>query len=150
MLCPSNPKLPNHGAFKLACTGTLDDDNVMNLIAEPSVNDGDVIKYPQFWYFFMAVAISWIGMSVVVSVGDAICFDLLGKRHELYGNQRLWGAVGWGIFSLLAGTWVDANSGQQAYKNYSVIYYLMLAALLPNTVVSTCIEVNDEAFYAQF
>lgn len=142
--CPKKINLTEHGSFNFSCTGKVNDESMMNLIVEPSVNDASATSYPQFWYFFLALAISWIGMAVVVSVGDAICFDLLGKRSELYGNQRLWGSVGFGIFNLLAGFWVDSISGQQAYKNYSVIYYLMAAALLPNTMVSTCLEVSSK------
>lgn len=121
----------------------VNDELVMNVIVGPGViNNSEAMQYSQFWYFFMAVALSWIGMAVVVSVGDAICFDLLGKRHELYGRQRLWGAVGFGIFSLMAGTLVDYISGPTISKNYTIIYYLMAAALLPNTMVSTCLEVS--------
>lgn len=142
VLCAQNSSYPNHGSFKLKCTGKVNNENVMNLIVEPAVNDENATQYPQFWYLFIALCFSWIGMAVVVSVGDAICFDLLGKRHELYGHQRVWGSVGWGIFSLLAGYLVDAYSGGKVYKNYSVIYYLMAAALLPNTLVSSCLEVS--------
>lgn len=42
----------------------------------------------------------------------------------------------------MAGFLVDAISGRQPDKNYSVIYYLMVAALLPNIFVSTCLEVS--------
>lgn len=142
VLCPKTDKFKNSGSFKFNCTGKVNDENVMNLIMEPSINDENATSYSQFWYLFIALAISWIGMAVVVSVGDAICFDLLGKRSELYGNQRLWGAVGFGIFNLLAGFSVDLISGNQPIKNYSVIYYLMAAALLPNTLVSSCLEVR--------
>lgn len=114
----------------------------MELILEPAINDSNATGYPQFWYLFAALAISWIGMAVVVSIGDAICFDLLGKRHELYGRQRLWGAIGFGAFTLVAGAWVDSNSDPNGFKNYTVIFYLMAAALLPNTMVSTCLEVS--------
>lgn len=114
----------------------------MELILEPAISDANATGYPQFWYLFAALAISWIGMAVVVSIGDAICFDLLGKRHEMYGRQRLWGAVGFGAFTLIAGAWVDSNSELNGYKNYTVIFYLMAAALLPNTMVSTCLEVR--------
>lgn len=140
--CPkSQDHSTNHtGSFILDCTGKVNDENVMNLIVEPSVNDGDVVSYPQFWYFCTALTISWIGMAVVVSVGDAICFDLLGKRFDLYGRQRSFGAIGFGLFALLAGYWVDAVSGPKAYKDYSVIYYLMAAALLPNTLVTRFLE----------
>lgn len=140
--CPINSIYPNHGAFKLHCTGTVNDDSVMDLLVEPAINDANVTQYSQFWYLFAALALSWVGMAVIVSVGDAICFDLLGKRHDLYGQQRCWGAVGWGIFTLIAGFLVDTISGTQSNKNYSVIYYLMMAALLPNIFVSTCLEVR--------
>ena len=33
----------------------------------------------QFHIFLWAAVTSWIGMSVVVSIGDAICFNLLGN-----------------------------------------------------------------------
>lgn len=147
LTCPKNTtnaasKNSTHHSLEFTCKGTVNDSTLMDIIVEPSINDADVTQYSQFWYFFIAVAVSWIGMAVVVSVGDAICFDLLGKRHELYGRQRLWGAVGFGAFSLLSGMLVDAVSGNQLYKNYSVIYFVMAAALLPDTMVSTCLEVK--------
>lgn len=33
----------------------------------------------QFWLFFLLMIISWIGMAVVVTFADAICFNILGK-----------------------------------------------------------------------
>lgn len=142
VICPKTAILPHNGSFRLTCTGSVDNDDIMNLINEPSINDGNFTSYPQFWYLFTALALSWIGMAVVVSVGDAICFHLLGKRHELYGHQRLWGAIGWGAFTLLAGFWVDYTSEQKTFKNFTVIFYLMATALVPNTVVSSCLEVS--------
>lgn len=38
----------------------------------------------QFWLFFLLMIISWIGQAVVVSVADAICFNLLGKNYLRY------------------------------------------------------------------
>lgn len=118
---------------------------MVDAIAENGIQNDSILSYSQFWHFFLALAISWIGMAVVVSVGDAICFELLGKRHELYGNQRLWGAVGWGVFSIIAGVLVDRMSGFKYFKDYSVIYFLMAAALLPDMLVSSCLEVCVES-----
>ncbi|XP_031631871.1 major facilitator superfamily domain-containing protein 6-A isoform X2 [Contarinia nasturtii] len=132
-ICPKSSVASNDGSFRLTCTGFVDDSNVMDLIVEPSVNDTKFTSYPQFWFFFAALSISWIAIAVIVSVGDAICFHLLGKRHELYGHQRLWGAIGWGSFALLSGFLVDSFS-------FSVIFYLMTAALLPDTLVSSCLD----------
>ena len=39
----------------------------------------------------------------MVSMGDAIAFSLLGDKHEQYGAQRVWGSIGWGLFTIIAG-----------------------------------------------
>lgn len=143
VVCPKKA-LDGH-YFKMNCQARANDTDVMDVIADNSIHDDRILSFSQFWFFFLALAISWIGMSVVVSVGDAICFDLLGKRHELYGNQRLWGAVGWGLFSIIAGILVDGLSGYKYFKNYSVIYIMMAAALLPDMLVSSCLEVCAES-----
>lgn len=140
---PKNVVCPKNESFRFTCVGSVDNENIMNLIFEPSVNDDKFTQYPQFWYLFAALSLSWIAMAVIVSVGDAICFHLLGKRHELYGNQRLWGAIGWGSFALIAGVWVDFTSEQKTYKNFTVIFYLMAVALLPDTFVSSYLEVSE-------
>lgn len=66
----------------------------------------------------------------------------IGDKHALYGNQRLWGAIGWGIFSLLAGLLVDEMSrGMGGYKDYSGVFYLMIALIGIDLLVSFPIEV---------
>lgn len=140
VICPKNA-LDNR-TFHLQCRAEGSDSKVMNVISEPSIYDNEASSLPQFRSFFLAMAFSWVGMAVVVSVGDAICFDQLGEKHHLYGQQRLWGAVGWGVFSIIAGWLVDENSLHQNYKNYSVVFYLMLAAIFPDVLVSTCLNVS--------
>lgn len=39
----------------------------------------DVAGLSQFWLFFLLAIFAWVGMAVVVSIGDAICFEMLGK-----------------------------------------------------------------------
>lgn len=91
----------------------------------------------------MFLVLSWAGMAVVVSVGDAICFEMLGENHHLYGNQRLWGAVGWGIFSLIAGLLVDKFSEGQATKNYAIVFYMMLLLIFCDMLVSKRLKYNQ-------
>jgi hypothetical protein len=33
----------------------------------------------KFWFLFTFMSLNWIGMAVVVSLGDAICFEKLGE-----------------------------------------------------------------------
>ena len=46
---------------------------------DSAANDGNITDFYQFWLFFLLMVISWVSMAVVVSVGDAICFEMLGK-----------------------------------------------------------------------
>jgi len=41
---------------------------------------------------------------------------LLGSKPQNYGMQRQWGAVGWGIFTLVAGYLIDMTSGGKLLK----------------------------------
>lgn len=140
VICPAAAQAGR--SFKLDCRANGSNSKVMDIISEPSIYDNEATSLPQFRSFFIALALSWIGMAVVVSVGDAICFDLLGEKHRLYGRQRLWGAVGWGVFSILAGWLVDETSAYSFHKDYSIVFYLMLAAIFPDVIVSTCLTYN--------
>lgn len=80
-------------------------------------------------------------MAVVVSVGDAICFEMLGDKPQLYGNQRLWGSVGWGTFSIISGWLIDKFSDGQLTKNYAVGFYLMIGLILLDMLVSSRLKV---------
>jgi hypothetical protein len=47
-----------------------------------AVNDTNIADVYQFWLFFLLMVLSWISMAVVVSIGDAICFEMLGKLAQ--------------------------------------------------------------------
>lgn len=113
------------------------------LNANPSIENSDVITLYQFWLFFAFLISSWIGMAVVVSIGDAICFSLLNERHHLYGNQRLWGAVGFGVFSIITGVLVDKISGDSVTKNYTIVFWMTALILSFDVYASTKLNVNN-------
>ncbi|XP_015114368.1 major facilitator superfamily domain-containing protein 6 [Diachasma alloeum] len=95
----------------------------------------------QFHLFLWAAIISWMGMAVVVSIADAICFDLLGDdgRKE-YGKQKMWGSIGFGIFGISAGYLVDVFSRGQSVKDYTCIFYIMLIAMIFDMIVSATLK----------
>uniref|UniRef100_A0A0A1XKW3 Major facilitator superfamily domain-containing protein 6 n=1 Tax=Zeugodacus cucurbitae TaxID=28588 RepID=A0A0A1XKW3_ZEUCU len=102
-----------------------------------AINNADVWGMHQFWYFFIMLIVSWIGMAVVVSIGDAICFSILGDRHHLYGNQRLCGSIGFGVFSIIAGVLVDQMSGGSVNKDYTIVFWMTLVILGFDLLAST-------------
>ncbi|XP_033223458.1 major facilitator superfamily domain-containing protein 6 isoform X2 [Belonocnema kinseyi] len=95
----------------------------------------------QFHVFLWAAIASWVGMAVVVSIGDAICFNLLGgdKRKE-YGKQKMWGSIGFGIFGISAGYLVDVFSRGETQKDYTCIFYIMLIAMIFDIIVSSTLR----------
>ncbi|KAG6461305.1 hypothetical protein O3G_MSEX012545 [Manduca sexta] len=95
-----------------------------------------------FWLFFLLMIISWVGQAIIVTFADAICFNLLGVEVSLYGKQRLWGSVGWGIFSLLTGILIDVMS-DGAYKNYFIAFIFMLIFLSCDVLVSCFLNVKS-------
>jgi hypothetical protein len=89
-----------------------------------------------FWMYGSLVVIAWIAMAVVESMADAMCFQTLGDEPEMYGRQRLWGTVGWGTFSLIAGYFIDTRSQGKLLKDYTPTFYLMAVLLTINLIVS--------------
>ncbi|XP_017111955.1 major facilitator superfamily domain-containing protein 6-A isoform X2 [Drosophila elegans] len=120
--CPASKEY-----FKANCTMDCQEDYLKEQLAESAViNTSSAMSMPQFWLFFGLLIFSWIGMAVVVSIGDAICFGILGDRHHLYGKQRLCGSLGWGVFALLAGVLVDHMSVGEVDKNYTAVFWMAL------------------------
>lgn len=102
-------------------------------------------------------------MAVVVSIADAICFDLLGSYHALshmatfiklrllryvsgherrkdYGKQKMWGSIGFGIFGISTGYLIDLSSKGKYEKDYTCIFYIMLVAMIADIVVSATLK----------
>lgn len=102
-------------------------------------NENDNQFTSQFWSFFILMIISWVGQAVIVSVADAICFNVLGKKPQHYGKQRLWGSVGWGLVSLLTGTLIDTFS-DGPNKNYIAAFVLMFIFMFGDIVASCFID----------
>ncbi|XP_017840545.2 major facilitator superfamily domain-containing protein 6-A isoform X2 [Drosophila busckii] len=102
-----------------------------------AMNTSEAMAQPEFWFFFGMLIVSWIGMAVVVSIGDAICFGILGERHHLYGKQRLCGSLGWGLFAVLAGLLVDKMSPSDGDKNYTIVFWMTLVILGFDMLAST-------------
>ncbi|XP_004929819.2 major facilitator superfamily domain-containing protein 6 [Bombyx mori] len=122
------------------------DNTMVNEIFEESQESTEVEESSQFtsqfWMFFMFMIISWVGQAVVVTFADAICFNLLGTEVAQYGKQRLWGSVGWGIFSFLTGFLIDTFS-DGAYKDYTVAFVLMFVFMMGDVIVSCFLKTDS-------
>ncbi|EFA00564.1 major facilitator superfamily domain-containing protein 6 [Tribolium castaneum] len=132
-LCPCGKECH----ISTVCDITCDDYTLNSMVTQTAVSDEDVYSKSQFWIFLILMIFGWVGQAVVVSVGDAICFQLLGDKPNRYGYQRLFGALGWGIFSVIAGLMVDSLSEGSSKKNFESAFYLSFAFLLLDFAVSS-------------
>lgn len=136
MFCPPANQTSESHSIKTQCDISCNNAELNAIIRTGKISNDKVTGHFQFWAFFMCLITSWVGMAVVVTVGDAICFEMLEDKPHLYGNQRLWGAVGWGSVSLVSGLLVDEFSRGKTYKDYSVLFYIMLIMILLDMLVS--------------
>lgn len=84
-----------------------------------------------FWTFVILTYLGTIGFNVGNSISDAICFDMLGEENQTkYGNQRLYGGIGFGLTSLLAGYAVDLHT-----NDFTPAILIMLAFALIDLLV---------------
>lgn len=84
-----------------------------------------------FWSFLILTYIGTICFNVGNSISDAICFDVLGEEKQMkYGKQRLYGGIGFGLTSLLAGYTVDLHT-----NDFTSAIFIMLAFALMDLVV---------------
>ncbi|XP_043248743.1 major facilitator superfamily domain-containing protein 6 isoform X2 [Colletes gigas] len=140
----SKPFCKNH--VETTCIATCKNNQIFNqLLKEVEVSQTNVTESSmyQFNFFLSTTIISWIGMAVVVSIADTICFNLLGnERRNDYGKQKMWGCIGFGIFGLSAGYLVDTLSKGQVHKDYTSVFYIMLVIMIFNIIVSTTLKMK--------
>ncbi|RZF39838.1 hypothetical protein LSTR_LSTR000486 [Laodelphax striatellus] len=113
-----NTTLCNRSAVELAsCTMSCDSPSVTEM--GTLVERKHVTQEYQLWVFILLLVLGGVGSTVIVNISDTMTFALLGKSSSEFGKIRLWGSVGWGIFTLISGRLVDQLSEETLIKNYS-------------------------------
>ncbi|XP_074032997.1 sugar baby transporter isoform X2 [Leptinotarsa decemlineata] len=134
------PGCPISRSISTSCQVNCGDYDMNDLIAVTEIKDSVVYSLHHFWIFLFLMVLAWIGQAVSVSIGDAICFELLGDRPDKYGYQRMFGSLGWGIVSAVAGLLIDALSSGKSQKDYTVAFYLSAIFLVLDFLASTRIQ----------
>lgn len=96
-----------------------------------------------FIILFIVILVSNVISSPSLALADTVTVQTLRPNVHLYGHQRLWGSVGWGIASFLVGALVTLSHHcpnpftKPSEVNYTPCFYtfgaLMLLALLTST-----------------
>jgi PPP family 3-phenylpropionic acid transporter len=86
-----------------------------------------------FELLLVLVAILALFTAPVTPLADSATLALLGEQRSRYGALRVWGAVGWGISTLAAGTLVQRLGLAIVFPSYALIGALavVVAVFLP-------------------
>ncbi|XP_066300436.1 major facilitator superfamily domain-containing protein 6-like isoform X1 [Branchiostoma lanceolatum] len=113
--------LTNRGCFLCPCNATESDCD-----SKWRVTDTDTSLGMTFWILFLLLVPAQALQYSSVAQADAHTMHLLKDSPSDYGKQRLWGAVGWGLVSVIAGFAMDSFSeGQNEDRtDYSITFYM--------------------------
>lgn len=127
------------------CSVLCNSRTIMGYITKPVVEQPEEPYYAtsQFQTLFGLMIGAWAAQSVVLSLGDSICFWLLGNKPQDFGVQRMWGAIGWGLSAILAGYLIDMVSLGKMVKDYTPSFYLVFFILAINVVAVARIKVCE-------
>lgn len=126
------------------CNADCNDYSINEIVSVITINDDEVYDLYQFWVFLSLMILGWVAQAIAVSIGDTICFELLGDQPEKYGAQRLFGALGWGIASAIGGFIIDTMSEGKNTKDFSGAFYLGCSIIVLDFIVSSTIKYEQQ------
>ncbi|GFU06646.1 major facilitator superfamily domain-containing protein 6 [Nephila pilipes] len=91
-----------------------------------SASRKDFLTY-QFWAFLVVFSIFNTCRMTIITLSDTACCECVQKKGAEFGKQRLYGAVGWGLFAPIAGYLSDFTSDYlTAWIIFTVLSLVML------------------------
>ena len=96
-----------------------------------------------FWIFFVIFLFGNIFFSPVLSLVDAIAYDILGEKRGHWGRQRNWGTIGFIIFALTSTSIMDALSKSRQDIDFSISFYTFVALCTSSCIVTYFVQVSE-------
>ncbi|KAH7947505.1 hypothetical protein HPB52_012408 [Rhipicephalus sanguineus] len=75
--------------------------------------DAALYHNPNFWIYAVSAILGFALSSALNNVGDAAVSNALGSDIEVFGRQRLFGTLSYGMTSPLIGYLVDVASSEK-------------------------------------
>jgi PPP family 3-phenylpropionic acid transporter len=92
------------------------------------------------WLLLIVAGYAFFAAPIMPLVDNSV-MELLGERSALYGRQRVWGAIGWGIAGAIAGTMVDRVGLQFSF--YAFILFTAMGLVVSSRLVVTTKEMGQ-------
>ncbi|XP_050437860.1 major facilitator superfamily domain-containing protein 6-like [Adelges cooleyi] len=111
--------------------------------APESIADEIVFETSLYWVFFFLLFFFYLGSTMRSLMEDTICVSLLGDNVHEYGHQVVWGAIGFGISSMVSGVVVDWFSKGRAHNDFRPGFVITIICVAFDIYVSAKIKVKQ-------
>ncbi|XP_076053377.1 putative transporter YwbF [Oratosquilla oratoria] len=101
-------------------------DAVTEVLKAAEVPFSQLTTLPLFWFIVVNMLLIQISSFVSSNLTDSVCYAVLGKDGHLYGQQRLFGTIGWGYCALMTGILVDLYSANLKQDDYFPAFMLVV------------------------
>ncbi|KAK4315572.1 hypothetical protein Pmani_013213 [Petrolisthes manimaculis] len=130
----------------LNCTSICDNTGLMMYLEAPPTlppeTYEELVSNSQFWVYLGAVVVAWCGLTTSIVMSDTTCFQLLGSEASKYGEQRLFGSIGWGLLVVVTGALIDFVSAGHAEKDYTPAFVLCVAILFLDLLAASRLQIT--------
>lgn len=132
MLCNEETEM----VCQLKCS-LVNGDNICQSDNEPAQTD-------TFWLFLVIFLFANIAFAPVMSLGDAMAYDILGEKRHIWGIQRLFGTIGFALFALTSTFVMDMLSSENQPINFSVSFYIFAVLTLIASIFSCMMPISED------
>lgn len=97
--------------------------------------------HSNLWRYAVSLVISGALAMTIFTVSDSVTCEALGNNAKLFGKQRLWGTIGWGILNPIIGFTIDKTSvlGVSMFTDYAPGFYVFAAFTIVDVILIACI-----------
>ncbi|KAG8179542.1 hypothetical protein JTE90_000943 [Oedothorax gibbosus] len=103
-----NPETFND--VRLQCS-TCNNENYTLLSSQDKIYIKKDTETYQFWLFALLYTVAGVAANAIFTLSDTACNESIQKHGGSFGQQRLWGGIGWGSVAPLAGFINDCTGG---------------------------------------
>ena len=98
-----------------------------------------------FVVFFIIYLFANISFSPIYNLVDAMAYDILGNKRDLWGRQRLWGTAGFALFAMISSFIVDMRNKdtQTSRVDYSVSFFIFIGLCVISAVVTSRLPLSE-------
>ena len=96
-----------------------------------------------FWIFTSTFLLANIFLAPISSLIDSIAYDILEDKRSLWGNQRLWGSVGYALFAMLSMSIVYIKGKTKVGADYSFSFYLYSGLCVLGSIIVAIVKTSQ-------